>query len=159
DPGSPTNVNFLPGALPPTNPTDTIAAAVGTAATAITITSTNPLPASFVTGVSVTITGVAGFAAANTTAANPTFVVTVTGTNTFTLNGTIGTVGAGTPNTGSWTEQNNPPGIGTMLLLTDGTIMVTGGFNQNSQDWYRLTPDTGGDYAKGTWSQLAPMGT
>src|SRR5262249_42718011 len=54
---------------------------------------------------------------------------------------------------------DNPVGIGTMLLLTDGTVMADGGSNGTSQDWYRLTPDVNGDYAKGTWSPLASMST
>jgi len=60
------------------------------------------------------------------------------------------------PVVGSWTALSNRPaeGIGTMLLLTDGTIMAQGGGGHN---WYKLTPDTGGNYAGGTWTSLAAM--
>jgi hypothetical protein len=46
-------------------------------------------------------------------------------------------------------------GHGTALLLTDGTVMVhSGGINTA---WSRLTPDSTGSYANGTWSQLPGM--
>ncbi len=57
---------------------------------------------------------------------------------------------------GTWNGLNHQPtfNASTMLLLTDGTIMCqdSGGVN-----WYRLTPDSNGDYINGTWSALAPM--
>ncbi len=57
---------------------------------------------------------------------------------------------------GTWKPLKNQPsfGAGTMLLLTDGTVMC-----QESQttNWWKLTPDTTGSYINGTWSQLAPM--
>lgn len=55
----------------------------------------------------------------------------------------------------SWTKVSNPaPNYpGTMLLLTDGTVMVSGGWNA----WMRLTPDAKGSYINGTWTELAPM--
>ena len=87
--------------------TQAIASAVGTASTPITITTPNPLTSAFTTGASVTIVGVAGFAAAN-----GTFNITVTGTNTFTLDGTTGTIGSGTANTGSadqWVAAGTVP--------------------------------------------------
>ena len=59
---------------------------------------------------------------------------------------------------GTWTVLANPPGFAasTMLLLTDGTVMV----NENSsRRWFRLTPDGGGGYRNGTWSPLADAGT
>lgn len=61
-----------------------------------------------------------------------------------------GLVGAGT-----WTPLANlaPDGINTMLLLSDGTVMCANGGN----NWYLLTPDSGGSYVNGTWSALAPM--
>ena len=55
--------------------------------------------------------------------------------------------------------RNAPPFIpGTMLLASDGTVLVheepeTGG----TTAWYRLTPDSKGDYADGTWSKIASM--
>ena len=44
---------------------------------------------------------------------------------------------------GTWTVLANPPGFAasTMLLLTDGTVMVN---EDSSRRWFRLTPDTGG---------------
>jgi hypothetical protein len=61
--------------------------------------------------------------------------------------------------TGTWTLVSNlaPSGTGTMLLLSDGTIMVQGGFQAASSAWDRLVPDPFGGYANGTWSQLASM--
>ncbi|MBV8728249.1 MAG: hypothetical protein JO336_00425 [Acidobacteriia bacterium] len=59
----------------------------------------------------------------------------------------------------SWTLVNPAPaGAGTMLLLTDGTVMVQQG---GSQNWMRLTPDATGNYANGTWSttSIAAMST
>lgn len=59
-----------------------------------------------------------------------------------------------------WTRLSNAPGFapGTMLLASDGAVLVheepeTGG----TSAWYRLTPDSSGDYAKGTWSKIASM--
>src|SRR5262245_44296344 len=48
-----------------------------------------------------------------------------------------------------------------MMLLTDGTIMVQdNGFDSTKYNqWFRLTPDASGNYANGTWSQLASMST
>jgi hypothetical protein len=58
---------------------------------------------------------------------------------------------------GFWTPLNNlaPGSTGTMMLLTDGTVMVQGG-GQTSQ-WFQLTPDASGSYVNGTWSSLASM--
>ena len=58
-----------------------------------------------------------------------------------------------------WTQYTNPNpagGTGVSILLSDGTIMVVGG---NGQSWVKLTPDSTGSYANGTWSNLASMGT
>jgi hypothetical protein len=41
-----------------------------------------------------------------------------------------------------------------MLLLTDGTVMVQ---ENQTANWWRLTPDGSGSYVNGTWSQLASM--
>jgi hypothetical protein len=72
---------------------------------------------------------------------------------------------AGTAGTASpWTPLVNPPPFGTpgtMLLLSDGTVLVhdepdnnvTGGTNE----WWKLTPDSQGSYIDGTWSQVASM--
>ncbi len=58
----------------------------------------------------------------------------------------------------SWTKLANimPNNAGsTMLLLTDGTVMVQGG----GARWFRLTPDITGSYVNGAWSATAPMST
>ena len=61
------------------------------------------------------------------------------------------------PSEGSWTllSQLAPDFTGTMLLLTDGTVMVQG--YDPGDNWMRLTPDATGSYVNGTWSNLAPM--
>jgi hypothetical protein len=65
----------------------------------------------------------------------------------------------------TWTPLTNqfpdPGGTGTMMLLTDGTVMVQdNGFDPTLYNqWFRLTPDASGNYANGTWSQLASMST
>ncbi len=72
--------------------------------------------------------------------------------------------------TGTWTGLANPVpsanGTSTMLLLSDGSVMVNGGgpggFTSStggnpSSDWYKLTPDNTGNYADGTWTKLASM--
>ena len=55
---------------------------------------------------------------------------------------------------GTWTPLTNQPtfGVGTMLLLTDGTVMCQ---NSGTPHWWKLTPDITGSYASGTWSALA----
>jgi hypothetical protein len=55
---------------------------------------------------------------------------------------------------GTWGPLTHQPtfGVGTMLLLTDGTVMAQNSF---SPHWWRLTPDITGSYVNGTWSQLA----
>jgi hypothetical protein len=74
---------------------------------------------------------------------------------------------------GTWTQINvttpttNPlvaaailnEGIGHMLLLPDGSVMAQGGSDQPTADWFKLTPDATGNYANGTWTQLASMNT
>lgn len=63
----------------------------------------------------------------------------------------------------SWTTM--PIGFypGTMVLMTDGTVLVhyvTEDINGNfwpSDLWERLTPDAYGNYSNGTWSTLPPM--
>lgn len=56
---------------------------------------------------------------------------------------------------GTWTPlaHTAPSTIGTMLLLTDGTVLAQQSDVSNA--WYRLTPDTNGSYVTGTWSTLA----
>jgi hypothetical protein len=64
---------------------------------------------------------------------------------------------------GSWTPlvRQAPDYIGTMLLLTDGTVMAQGASGTNndgaSKHWFKLTPDASGSYVTGTWTQLADM--
>lgn len=56
----------------------------------------------------------------------------------------------------TWTKLTNlaPSSVGTMMLLTDGTVMVQG---DPLNTWLRLTPSSTGSYVDGTWSALAPM--
>ena len=60
--------------------------------------------------------------------------------------------------TGTWTKLVNPvpggQGVGVMELLTDGTVLVQGGSNNTSKNWYKLTPDNTGSYQNGTWTTL-----
>jgi hypothetical protein len=60
-----------------------------------------------------------------------------------------------------WTPLTNlaPNFPGTMILLSDGTVMVQNYSNPAYQGWMRLTPDSKGSYINGTWSLLAPMST
>ena len=64
---------------------------------------------------------------------------------------------------GTWTALANlapsSSGLGTMMLLSDGTVMVQGGGSAAAvSTWYQLTPDGSGSYVNGTWGQLASMG-
>jgi hypothetical protein len=58
---------------------------------------------------------------------------------------------------GTWATLTNPSpaGSGTMLLLSDGTVLSQA--NDYSSGWLRLTPDAKGSYANGTWSSAASM--
>lgn len=60
--------------------------------------------------------------------------------------------------TGTWTALTHtaPASINNsaMMLLSDGTVMVQGGSNNN---WYKLAPDATGSYVNGNWSQLTSM--
>ena len=51
------------------------------------------------------------------------------------------------------TNGTPPPNAASMMLLTDGSVMVNPGLTSN---WFRLQPN-GNDYANGTWSQLNSM--
>jgi hypothetical protein len=63
----------------------------------------------------------------------------------------------------SWTKVKNAfpanaanSGAGAAFLLTDGTVMVHQ--EQSTNDaWFKLTPDNKGNYANGTWTQLASI--
>ena len=69
---------------------------------------------------------------------------------------------------GNWKSLSSPPSVksgsfnaGTMLLLTDGTVLVnnSGGNNSNSggSEWLRLTPDPVNGYSGGSWGQESDM--
>jgi hypothetical protein len=65
-----------------------------------------------------------------------------------------------------WQPLNNPPpfttnacnggvpGAANPLLLTDGSVIVQ---DAGCPDWWRLTPDSRGNYANGTWTQIASL--
>jgi len=57
---------------------------------------------------------------------------------------------------GTWEVVTAAPagGLCNPLLLTDGTVMA---HDCNAPDWWKLTPDINGDYASGTWTQLASL--
>jgi hypothetical protein len=64
--------------------------------------------------------------------------------------------------TGSWTGLTNlaPDSIGTMMLLSDGTVMAqSAGAAANQNHWFRLTPSSSNSFSDGTWSTLASMST
>jgi hypothetical protein len=60
---------------------------------------------------------------------------------------------------GSWTQLTGihapPQPIGTMMLLSDGTVMAQGAGETNQ--WFQLKPDSTGSYVNGTWSPLPSM--
>jgi hypothetical protein len=61
---------------------------------------------------------------------------------------------------GTWLKLAKKPkeGIGTMLLLSDGTVMAQGGGGGfASTNWYQLSPDGTGGYTNGLWASRAPM--
>lgn len=57
---------------------------------------------------------------------------------------------------GTWAEVAKFPGASpeTALLMTNGTVIAHDACTGN---WYRLTPDSKGNYATGTWSKIAAM--
>jgi hypothetical protein len=61
---------------------------------------------------------------------------------------------------GTWQDLTNAPSFnaGTMLLLTDGTVLCHDEPNNatvsGSKHWWKLTPDSTGSYRNGTWTQL-----
>ena len=76
------------------------------------------------------------------------------------LTAEFGAAGTASP----WTPLKNPPPFGTpgtMLLESDGTVLVHNEPDNNTTggttDWWKLTPDSHGSYADGTWSQIASM--
>lgn len=50
-------------------------------------------------------------------------------------------------------KPGNFPGSNLTFLLTDGSLLFQSGYN----DWYRLTPDAYGNYANGTYAQVAAL--
>ncbi len=50
--------------------------------------------------------------------------------------------------------NNVPVSYSNPLLMTDGSVIVHNGSNQ---DWWKLTPDIDGNYVNGTWSQIASL--
>lgn len=61
----------------------------------------------------------------------------------------------------SWTAVSNVPniGAGAVALLTDGRVLVhdESGNTGTWGNWWTLTPDANGNYANGTWTQVATM--
>jgi hypothetical protein len=59
---------------------------------------------------------------------------------------------------GGWEElANSAPwanGPGSQILMTDGTVLVQDSCTPN---WFRLTPDSTGNYQNGTWTEIAGM--
>jgi len=57
---------------------------------------------------------------------------------------------------GKWDVVAEAPtgGLCNPLLLTDGTVIVADG---DTPHWYKLTPDSSGNYADGTWSSIADL--
>jgi len=49
--------------------------------------------------------------------------------------------------------RDPPAGVSSGVLLGDGTVICADG----GTGWYRLTPDTSGNFANGTWTTLAKM--
>jgi hypothetical protein len=60
----------------------------------------------------------------------------------------------------SWTPLSHVSpgtGTGTMLLMTDGSVLVQG--DGITASWYKLTPDAAGSYVNGTWATVKSMNT
>ena len=72
---------------------------------------------------------------------------------------TIAVYAATAVNAQSWTPVQNVPniGAGAMALLTDGRVLVhdESGNQGTWQHWWTLTPDINGNYATGTWTEVA----
>jgi hypothetical protein len=59
---------------------------------------------------------------------------------------------------GGWQQINaaspfGANGAGTPMLMTDGTVMV----QDNTSNWFSLSPDKNGNYVRGTWTQKASL--
>lgn len=56
---------------------------------------------------------------------------------------------------GTWTAVTKAPaGLCSPLLLTDGTVIAA---DCDTKNWYKLAPDSAGNYADGTWTVLATL--
>ncbi|HEV8499772.1 MAG TPA: hypothetical protein VGQ56_23030, partial [Gemmatimonadaceae bacterium] len=62
---------------------------------------------------------------------------------------------------GTWqtvTAPSGPANAGTMLLLTDGAVLChdepNSGAVSGSNRWYKLSPDSAGNYRTGSWQAL-----
>jgi hypothetical protein len=64
---------------------------------------------------------------------------------------------------GTWTDVSGDPFTGEggwgPLQLTDGTVIIKHAFTGTTATWYKLTPDSKGNYTTGTWTQIASMPT
>jgi hypothetical protein len=62
---------------------------------------------------------------------------------------------------GTWTDVGHVPFSGEggwgPLVLTDGSVMMKQAFTGSAGIWYKLTPDSKGNYTDGTWKKLASM--
>jgi hypothetical protein len=62
---------------------------------------------------------------------------------------------------GKWTDVENVPFTGdggnAEQLLTDGTVIMNQALTGNAGVWYKLTPDSKGNYTDGTWTKIASM--
>jgi hypothetical protein len=70
------------------------------------------------------------------------------------------------PSGATWTKIATPPSVsvGSMLLLTDGRVLVhsepnCSGCTGDYTTWYTLTPDITGSYINGTWTKVATLPT
>ena len=81
----------------------------------------------------------------------------------LTLAGLI--IGTAVASCQTWQPLTHQPSFnpGSMLLLTDGTILVHSEPNcltctsTDYSSWYKLTPDASGSYVKGNWTQVASL--
>jgi hypothetical protein len=57
---------------------------------------------------------------------------------------------------GTWTKvtKSGSDGLSSPVLLTDGTVLAQ---SVNGPQWYKLTPDINGNYATGTWTEVASL--
>jgi hypothetical protein len=58
---------------------------------------------------------------------------------------------------GTWTnvtKASRTASLSSPVLLTDGTVLAQ---SANGPQWYKLTPDINGNYATGTWTEVASL--